>query len=83
MGGGTKRSIHAEKSAPLATSDTGSSNTISPPQVPSSASSSTIFQKVGRSAKKHSLDEDFLNIGGIIGITMCSKILKLPENVFI
>ena len=58
----TKRSIQAEKSAPLATSYSNlNSNTISPSnQMASSTSSSTLFMKVGKSTKKHSLDEDFI-----------------------
>ena len=59
----TKRSIQAEKSAPLtATSYSNlNSNTIAPSsQMASSTSSSTLFMKVGKSTKKHSLDEDFI-----------------------
>ena len=58
----TKRSIQAEKSAPLTTSYSNlNSNTISPAnQMASSTSSSTLFMKVGKSTKKHSLDEDFI-----------------------
>ena len=58
----TKRSIQAEKSAPLTTSYSNlNSNTISPSNpMASSTSSSTLFMKVGKSTKKHSLDEDFI-----------------------
>lgn len=71
----TKRSIQAEKSAPLATSYSNlNSNTISPSnQMASSTSSSTLFMKVGKSTKKHSLDEDF--IAGTTGIIV--KNIKL------
>ena len=59
----TKRSIQAEKSAPLTTTSYSNlnSNTIAPStQMASSTSSSTLFMKVGKSTKKHSLDEDFI-----------------------
>ena len=62
----TKRSIQAEKSAPLASTNYSklNSNTITPgSQMASSSSSSTLFAKVGKSTKKHSLDEDILNTG--------------------
>lgn len=61
-----KRSIQAEISAPLATtnySNSSSNNPVSASQMASSSSSSTLFAKVGRSTKKHSLDEEFLNVG--------------------
>ena len=59
-----KRSIQAEKSAPLTTTNYGKMDTNSPssPMAPST-SSSTLFSKVGKSTKKHSLDEEFLNSG--------------------
>ena len=59
----TKRSIQAEKSAPLTTtnySKINSNNMSASPQMASSTSSSTLFAKVGKSTKKHSLDEDFI-----------------------
>ena len=57
-----KRSIQAEKSAPLTATNYGKVDTNSPssPMAPST-SSSTLFSKVGKSTKKHSLDEEFLN----------------------
>ena len=59
-----KRSIQAEKSAPMTTTNYGKMDTNSPssPTAPST-SSSTLFSKVGKSTKKHSLDEEFLNTG--------------------
>ena len=59
-----KRSIQAEKSAPLTATNYGKVDTNSPssPMAPST-SSSTLFSKVGKSTKKHSLDEEFLNSG--------------------
>jgi hypothetical protein len=60
----TKRSIQAEKSAPLSSttsySKINSHNMSALPQMASSTSSSTLFAKVGKSTKKHSLDEDFI-----------------------
>ena len=79
----TKRSIQAEKSAPLASttsySKINSHNMSASTQMASSTSSSTLFTKVGKSTKKHSLDEDFIaaTTGKLIGMyfmfTMCLK----------
>ena len=69
----TKRSIQAEKSAPLASttsySKINSHNMSASPQMASSTSSSTLFAKVGKSTKKHSLDEDFISATAGKGIS--------------
>ena len=71
-----KRSIQAEISAPLSTTN----NMVSASQMASSSSSSTLFAKVGRSNKKHSLDEEFLNVGPTGKITM---IVRLGLSTFL